>query len=228
MSSRKSEFQTSSPNPATKFMEWKSDNKSFAYYDKEKGENITVSNGFKFLTLMEMHTVKGWNDASESGIYANEVKFIGKEEIEVKSFKGGKIAKGLYKDIKHDIAAAGGHYTKSIYAMLQDGTIVNFQLKGSAVKEWGDFTQKTRSRLTDEWVEVTGANALKKGKINYSTPIFKFNTSLNEEEGKLADAAYDTLESYMARYKGSNNTPVEIEGEDDAVLEPTSLDELDF
>ena len=225
--SRKSEFQTVSPNPSTMFLEWKSDKKMFAFWNKEAKENQFVKLPFKFLTLKEMHTVKGWNDSSESAIYSNEVKFIGKEEITVKSFKGGEIASGLYKDVKHKIHSAGGHYCKSIYAMLSDGVIVNFQLKGSAVKEWGDFTQKTRSRLTDEWVEVTEAKQLKKGKVSYSVPVFRFNTSLNESEGNLADTAYDTLDAYMTKYKEADNTPVpdaeEIEEEAAA-----DFDGLDF
>jgi len=225
--SRKSEFQTSSPNPATKFLEWKSEDQCFAFYNKAEQKNVLVPLPLKFLTLMEMHTVKGWNDASQSAIYSNEVKFIGQEELEVKSFKGGPIAKGLYKDVKHNIAAAGGHYTKSIYAMLEDGTIVNFQLKGSAVKEWGDFTQKSRSRLTDEWVEVFEANQLQKGKVKYSVPVFKYNTSLNDKEGLIADKSYNTLKEYIERYKGSNNTPIEAV-EEEGELVPASLDDLDF
>lgn len=226
--SRKSEFQSQNPNPATKFMEWKSNDKAFSYYNKETKENVVVPIPFKFLTLMEFHTVKGWNDASESAIYSNEVKFIGQEELTVKSFKGGEIASGLYKDIKGKVQAAGGHYTKSIYAMMEDGTIVNFQLKGSAVKEWGEFTQKSRSRLSDEWVEVTEAKEQKKGSVKYSTPVFMFNTSLNDKQNDMADACYDILKAYMDKYVGSDNTPKEDVADMEVVDAETVIDGLDF
>ena len=209
--SRKSEFQNENPNPAKMFLEWKSEQKTFCFYDKEKSENVFLELPFKFLTLIEMHTVKGWNNASESAIYSNEVKFIGTEELSVKSFKGGKIAKGLYKNIKSQIKDAGGHYTKSIYAMLTDGTIVNFQLKGSVVREWGEFTKKTRSRLSDEWVEVDGYQEMKSGGIKYTVPTFIFNTSLTEEEGKMADECYETLKEYMNKYTSATEeekTPI--------------------
>jgi hypothetical protein len=198
--SRKSEFQTTSSNPTTKYFEWKSDDKCFAYYDKDKKENVKIELPFKFLTLMEFHTIKGWNDKNQSGVYSNEVKSIGNDELNVRLFKGNQSVKGIYKEIKDTIIAMGGHYTKSIYVMLEDGTIANINIKGSGVQSWGDFTQKTRSRLSDEWIEVANAIELKKGKVNYSIPEFKFATSLNDKESNLADHAYNELKSYIDGY----------------------------
>ena len=107
-----------SANPTSKYLEWKSNDKSFSYYDREAGENVKVELPLKFLFLQNYHTVKGWNDASESGIYSNEVFYIGSEPMTVRSLKGGVIAEGLYKDIKPTITAAGGKYNRSIYVML--------------------------------------------------------------------------------------------------------------
>ena len=75
--------ETKSKNPAKKFLSWKSEEKCFAYYDKEKEENVIIDLPFKFVILEHYHTVKGWNDASESGIYSNEVFQIGNEELQV-------------------------------------------------------------------------------------------------------------------------------------------------
>lgn len=202
--SRKDEFKNENTNPAKRFLEWKSDLECFSYYDKDKEERVEVKLPFKFLTLKEMQTVKGWNDASESAIFSNEVKYISTEELNVRSFKGGTIAKGLYKNIRSQIHDAGGHYVKSIYIMVEDGEIWNLQLKGSAVSEWSEFTKKTRSRLGDEWVEVTNAEKRKKGAINYTVPVFRFNTSLDNEQGEQADLVYATLKLYMDAYLTSN------------------------
>ena len=221
--SRTDEFKTESKNPSKYFLEWKSNKKTFEYYDKEAGVNVEVKLPFKFLTLKEMHTVKGWSDSSESAIYSNEVKYIGTEELNVRSFKGGEIAKGFYKDIKNRVKDFGGHYVKSIYIMTEDGEIWNLQLKGSTVQQWGEFTQKTRSRLSDEWVEVTEAEERKKGSIKYSVPIFMFNTSLNSEEGKTADKVYAALELYMNSYLDSK----EVEKADEE-MELVKDDDLPF
>lgn len=198
--SRQAEFQTTSSNPTKLYLEWKSDDKCFAYYDKEKKENVKLALPMKFLTLMEFHTIKGWNDKNQSGVYSNEVKSIGNDELNVRLFKGNQSVKGIYKEIKETIVAMGGHYTKSIYVMLEDGTIANINIKGSGVQSWGDFTQKTRSRLSDEWIEVANAIELKKGKVEYSIPEFKFATSLNDSQSKMADECYNKLKSYMDGY----------------------------
>ena len=200
ISNRKQAFSQPQTNPSTKFIEWKSNDKGFSFYDKETKENVAIPLPFKFLVLDELHTVKGWNDASSSQINSNEVKFISRDEMTVKPFKGNEIAKGLYKDIKEKIKAAGGHYVKSVYCMLEDGSIANLQLKGAACQSYGDFTAKTRSRLTDEWVVVAKAIDGKKGAVKYTTPGFAFDKSLSESEADLADEAYNTLEAYLKTY----------------------------
>lgn len=198
MSNRKKAFVSESTNPVIKWLEWKSKQKCFSYYDKEQGKNVDVKLPFKFLTIDIFHTIKGWHEKSNSGIYANEVRQIISDELDVKSYGDGDIAKGLYKDVKDTVNKVGGHYCKSIYVMLESGELCNIQLKGSAVQSWGDFTQKATRRLPDEWVEVVGAEDKKKGAVNYSVPTFEFKGSLTEDEGKLGDVAYDKLEAYKS------------------------------
>jgi hypothetical protein len=207
-SNRRSAFATPQSNPATKFIDWKSNDKCFSYYDKETALNVSIPLPFKFLVLDELHTIKGWNDATSSAIYSNEVKYISKEPMTIKPFKGNEIAKGLYKDIKDKIVAAGGHYVKSIYIMLEDGTLANLQLKGSSVQAWGEFTQKTRSRLTDEWIEVKTAKDGKKGAVKFSIPEFAFLRSISDSEAEQADEVFNTLEAYLKTYLAKAEVPV--------------------
>lgn len=207
--SRKDEFKNQNQNPSKFFLEWKSNEKTFQYYNKETKEKVNMTLPFKFLTLKEMHTVKGWNDSSESAIYSNEVKYIGSDPLSVKSFKGGELANGLYKDIRTRIKDCGGHYVKSVYIMMESGDIYNLQLKGSAVQAWGDFTKKTRLRLADEWVEVVKAQEKTKGSIKYSVPVFEFNQSLSENDGMKADEVYHILDMYMDTYLAGKAVKVE-------------------
>jgi hypothetical protein len=225
-SNRRAAFAQPQSNPATKFIEWKSNDKCFNYYDKEAQKNVEIPLPFKFLVLDELHCIKGWNDASSSNIYSNEVKFISKEVMTVKPFKGNEIAKGYYKDIKDKVVAAGGHYTKSIYVMLEDGSLANISLKGSGVQKWGDFTQKTRNRLADEWVIVAKAEDGKKGAVKFSTPSFSFANSISDEEANMADDAFNILESYLKTYLAKAEPAIVEEEEDD--FEPTVDDGLDF
>lgn len=225
ISNRRQAFAQPQTNPSTKFIEWKSNDKAFSYYDKESKENVAIPLPFKFLVLDELHTVKGWNDASSSQINSNEVKFISRDEMVVKPFKGNEIAKGLYKDIKEKVKSAGGHYVKNVYCMLEDGSIANLQLKGAACQSYGDFTAKTRSRLTDEWVVVDKAVEGKKGAVKYTTPGFAFDKSLSESEADLADEAYNVLEAYLKTYLAKAE-PIDaiVPSETDEVIEDDDLD----
>ena len=214
-SNRRKAFEVPMSNPSTKFLQWKSNEKCFEFYNKETQQKEKIGLPFKFLVLDEMHTVSGWNDASSSGIFSNEVKFISKEVMTVKPFKGNEIAKGLYKDIKEKIVSAGGHYVKSIYIMLEDGSLANLQLKGSAVQKWGEFTQKTRNRLPDEWVQVTKAIEGKKGAVKFFTPDFSFERSISDTEAIQADEAFNILETYLKAYLVKAEPIVEETPQDD-------------
>lgn len=189
-----------STNPTSKYLEWKSNDKSFSYYDKSAGENVKVELPLKFLFLQNYHTVKGWNDASESGIYSNEVFYIGSEPMTVRSFKGGVIAEGLYKDIKPTITAAGGKYNRSVYVMLEDGTIANVSLKGSAVRQWSDFMEANKNLVDNQWVEVLTSNDEKKGSIKYSTPNFTMGANLTKTQSANADDLAGELKAYLDGY----------------------------
>lgn len=235
MSNRRKAVSQPTSNPATKFFEWKSNDKCFVYFDKSIADsmegkskdeirekaNIKVKN-LTFLYLDELSTVKGWNDGMQSGIYSNEVKYISKEPMNVRLFKGGEIAKGLYKDIKDKIVAAGAHYVKSIYIMLEDGSLANIQLKGSGTQAWGNFTAKVKNRLPDEWITVEGTIDGKKGAVKYSMPEFKFLRSLSEAEAEQADEAFDTLEAYLKTYLVKAPNEIEVVDEEEV------HDDLDF
>jgi len=217
-SNRKQAFAQPQSNPATKFLNWKSNDKCFSYYDKDKEENVSVPLPFKFLVLDELASVKGWSDSLTGTIVSNEVKFISKEPMTVKCYhknvKGEKatteIAKGLYKDIKEKVNSAGAKYHKSIYVMLEDGTLANIQLKGASVQKWGEFTQKTKNRLPEEWVVVEKAVDGKKGAVKFTTPDFKFLCSLNDDEMSLADDVFNVLEAYLKTYLAKSEPIVEV------------------
>jgi hypothetical protein len=142
----------------------------------------------------------------------------------VKPFKGNEIAKGLYADIKDKVKNAGGHYVKSIYIMLEDGTLANIQLKGSAVQQWGEFTNKSLSRLPEEWVVVDKAVDGKKGAVKFTTPGFKFGGSLSDEDANQADLVFDELETYLKAYLIKEEAPVEVADLDQANVEEDDLD----
>lgn len=202
--------QQKSSNPATKFLSWKSNDKSFEYFDKEKAEKVNVSLPFKFLFLEHYHTIKGWHNASESGVYSNEVYSIGSEELSVKAFKGGEIANGLYKDTKSAIIGAGGKYHRSVYVMLEDGSISNLSFKGSAVSSYSDFYGDNNHLLDNQWILVEDSTEGKKGSITYSTPNFTLGAVISKADNTKANEAAKTLQNYINTY---NSRELEVVAE---------------
>ena len=94
----------------------------------------------------------------------------------------------------------GGKYFKSLYVMTPKGAIINLSLSGASVSPWFEFTKKTKPRLADEWVSITGFEEAKKGSVEYSFPVFEFNGTTTKEEYQLADE----LEVKVAEhFKGS-------------------------
>lgn len=207
-----------SSNPAARFLEWKSDEQKFAYYDKESKTNVFVELPITFLVLEEYHTVKGFSDSDQTGIYANEVLQTGIDELEVKTFKGRTIAKGLYKDIKSIVDTAGGRYHKSIYAVTKDGELINVSFKGACVSKWSDFTAKGAwKRLKDEWVTISESEQLQKGKVKYSVPVFRFDKSLSAKEVEMVMPLAEELVEYMSGYMSKDvevNEPEKVEPDD--------------
>jgi len=216
---------TKTTNPTSKFLEWKSNNKSFSFFNKELKQNVEVKLPLTFIVLEEYHCIKGFSDSDQTGIYSNEVLQIGTEELEVKTFKGRIISSGIYKNIKGAVNSAGGNYHKSIYAVTKEGELINISLKGAAVSKWSKLVEKGAwKRLSDEWVTIESAEDHKKGMVKYSTPNFVFNTSLSDAELKMVQAKATELENYLTTYF-AKDVVVEDVAELDGV---EALESLDF
>lgn len=214
--------ESKSSNPTTKYLEWKSNDKCFEYYDKEAGQKVKVKLPLKFAFINHYHTVKGWHDSSSSGIWSNEVFYIGKEKMTVRAFKGGEIASGLYKDIKAKVNSAGGRYHRSIYVMLEDGSLANISLKGSAVSEWSDFISVNENAAMNAWVQVDSAKELKKGSVKYTAPDFTLGTTFGAKVLKDVVNATEQIKEYMTGY--FDNSPKE----ERVVVEAEEVDDLGF
>lgn len=210
-------------NPATRFIEFKSEAGVFQYYDKEKKENIKLEYPLEFIVLDQLSTVKGYDDKSQSGIYSNEIKSM-KEMLHVRSFKGGSIIKGLYPEIKETLKASDIRYVKSLYVMI-NGEIQNIQLKGAAFSEWLDYTKKTPLQQFKFIVKETEKR--KKGKINYQVPKFEC-VMISKEEYEKAMELDKQLQKYLVQYQVKQNEEVHTELEQEVVKEEVKKEETKF
>jgi hypothetical protein len=193
------------PNPATRWVEWQGETGVVRYYDKDAKTNHEVPLPFTFLLLDELATVGGWNDASQSAIYANEVRDTRTDVLTVKSFKGGEIATGLYSAIKEHVTskAVGGHFMANCYIAFKDDrgalALGALRFKGAALGSWMDFRKEHRADLYDKAVVVTGYTEGKKGRITFRMPTFalKDTSAQTNADAQALDA---TLQAYLDVY----------------------------
>jgi len=205
-------------NPASKFLEWKSNEKCFAYYDKQKKENVLIDLPIKIQFLEEFHTVKGWNDKNQTGIYSNEVKFISTEPLTVKMFNGMEVATGLYNDIRLKIIDAGGKYHKSVYCLL-NGELVNLQMKGAVVASYGLFANGDKLKkingnsntFESNFIEINSFEELKKGATKYTVPVFQKGSVYSKEDLQKCIDAYKIVSDYYNKYTTKNIEVVDAE-----------------
>lgn len=187
--------QSDNPNPAKKFIEFK--NGEFAYYDKKKKEKVKIDLPIRFTVCDELSTITGWSDKDQCGIYSNEVHRTTLEPLTVKAFKAsGQIAKGLYQEIKGDIVAAGGEFTKSVYAFM-NGELVNFKFRGSSLGGWIE-KDKQKINVNKQSIEVKELKEVQNKAIKYLVPVFEGIDMLDEDEAREAD---DILQKYLDEKK---------------------------
>jgi hypothetical protein len=163
------------PNPSSRWFEWTGEKGLIRYYDKEKKENVELGNDFTFILLDQLGKVGGWHDSSDSGIYSNEVKDTRQDTLVVRSFKGGTIAEGIYREIKDRVNAAGGKFVANLYIAVKiDGVlkIASLQFSGAALHAWTEFSKAHRKDLTTKAVRINGFTEGKKGRIVFRVPIF--------------------------------------------------------
>lgn len=188
----------------------------FKYYDREKKEDVKLPMPFRFIPLEVLSTIKGFNNEFKCGIVSNEVKYIAKEPLEVKTWKGGLSVKGLYKDIKGEIDAIGGKYGNSVYVgfFIDDKLeIANIQIHGAALSPFIEYG-KTHKKLTEEGaMQVKSFKEDTVGDNTFASPIFE-ELVVSAETLVDADKLGIKLKEYLDGYFKRGNAK-----EEDAITE---------
>ena len=210
-------------NPCKKFIEFKGDAGVFQYWDKnapnpeskKPGANIEMPLPIGFIVLDELSTIKGFNESSRSGVYANEVHSVKNQTLHVRTFKGGTSISGKYAEIKDKVKAIGGKYCKSIYAalILKDKSLelVNFQLTGAAFKAWIDKTTDANSEV----MVVSKTIEAKKGKVVYQIPVWGAAGMTDELRAEAIEMDKKVQEYLKARKVEEVDEVVQDHPEDD-------------
>jgi hypothetical protein len=215
--SRSNPNENSTPNPAARWFEWNGELGIVRYYDKIAKKNVDVGDDFTFILLDQLGSVRGWHDASDSGIYSNEVKDTRQEAMVVKSFKGGTLVEGIYKDIKDRVNAVGGQFVANCYIACKNGgntlEIASLRFKGAALGAWMEFGKNHRADLYKKAVRIKGYTEGKKGRITFRMPVLSL-VDLSPETDKQAIALDATLQEFLKSYfKRTKVDQVEVHNE---------------
>ena len=195
------------PHPCTRWIEWDGSNGEFRYYDKDQKKNVGLGDALNFILLDQLATIKGWHDASDSGISSNDVRDTRQDVLVVKAFKGGQLAAGVYQHIRDRVIAQGGYFTTKLYVAVKAGEeleIASVAFKGAALNAWVEFSKKNRADLYKKAVLCKGFNEGKKGKITFRTPIFHMKDVSAETDSKALDCdriLQEYLKGYFSRPK---------------------------
>lgn len=203
----------SAPNPAKMFIQWKSKNAQFSYYDKESKEDVLLKKPFTFIPLCICSTLKGYNHKKEKTYISNEVKNLKTDKLTVISFDKDKKRKteweGLYGDIKENLDQ-NVKFTVSLYAGIksEEGklNLVNLQLNGAGLHHWFDFTKNN-----DIWknaVKSSKTTDEKNGDVKYKAPVYeamKISEEMDIEAGFLQKEVEDYLKEYFAKNNSSES-----------------------
>lgn len=207
-------------SPVTKYIEWKSNDKAFSYYDKETQDRIPVKMPLKFIALDDFFGVsggemdeKGVFHAVKSGIAAHINKVI------VVKRDGETIAQGKWKDTKGDVKKFGGRYTAYVYAVYKD-ELVCFKFAGAALAAWFEKAGDGAS------ITVTESAEKKKGGIKYYAPVFETAELSDKEIAKLEKS--DALKLFDAYAKAKKEQHVAGEEEAQEESAPNREDEPDL
>lgn len=204
------------PHPCTRWIEWDGSNGEFRYYDKDQKKNVSLTDSLTFILLDQVSTIKGWHDASDSGIFSNEIRDINQDVLVVKAFKGGTLAEGTYKSIRDRVIAHGGYFVSNLYVAIKSGdelAIASVQFKGAALSSWMEFSKQHRADLYKKAIRCKGFVEGKKGKITFRTPVFHLADVSPETDAKAIECdkvLQEFLKGYFSRTRTEQaaQTPV--------------------
>jgi len=193
-----------SSNPTQRWFLWDGLKGNLKYYDKESQSEIRIELPFEFILLDRLSVIRGWHDASESGIYSNEVRRTMDEPFTVRAFKMKEvIAQGFYADIKDRIKSNGGKYNASLYIAFTDDSgelaIGNLMLHGGAMSAWLEFEKANKKEIFTKGIKITSFTEGKKGGIKFRVPVLEL-VEIDYEIDAKAEELQKELQKHLVKY----------------------------
>lgn len=185
-------------NPAQMFLEWKSKEKTWSYWDKDAQERRSIPFDTPFMVLDQLSTITGYSKPKKSGFWSNEVRSI-KDRLVI-NWKDGIFAEGIWADLKGK--DRGLKFAASVYAYAKiDGEpkLVNFKMSGCALTAWIEFRNSLDGERVDGDLAIHVADRVFNDEgIPYTAPVFGVVTrEISDEARDIANEMDKELQAYL-------------------------------
>lgn len=191
-------------SPVRKYFKVKASTGDVIHWDRSQSKEVAAELPFRFIVLDVLNTVGGFNEASGSGIWANEVR-SNTDVLRVRT-KNGPLIEGPYGAIKDRLRGLGGKFANSVYIAYREGgelVLGNIQFIGASVSEWFDF-RKGRHFDSDPGVAITGFEARQKGRTDYFIPLFE-GLTVAPADLAIAQGLDEELQLHLGSHKPEAN-----------------------
>ena len=189
-------------NPCSIFAQYKGSKNTFSYYDKESATNLEIALPLYFVPLAQMWTVKGFDAQKNCGIWANEVRSLKHEQLQIRD-KDGVIAQCFYD--KNSLPA-GAKLFMSLYGVRgyrENGKpkfeLVCLMLKGTQISEAID----SKFKYDGAGYNITASEEKKSNFGVFTTPEFEskgYNETVKAQLQSFADNLFEYREQYVKYY----------------------------
>ena len=161
-----------SSSPVKKYLSFKGGKGIIQYYDKGEEKNVSLDS-LEFALVDVKSSVSGFNEGEGSGISSNllEPFSVGEEEFVVKTKVNGtygEAIRGVWKDIKAEVARFGGKFTTNLFiaADLGDGVeLCRLELNGASLSPWIELQgEYANDELYDKSITITKGQLMKRVK----------------------------------------------------------------
>lgn len=201
-------------NPSEFFLNWKSKEKKFVYYDKKNEKDVSMPFPLEFIPLFKCVSIRGYNHKKTKTYISNEIKDLNTDYLVVNSYNNvtkerKKEWAGYYAEIKENLDQ-NCKFTVSLYAAIKRKkggmALVNFQLNGAGLHHWFDFERE--NNIWKGSIKVSKMTQEKNGDVDYNAPVYEIAPISKEDDieaARLQKVITAHLNEYFAR--NASSTP---------------------
>lgn len=199
---------THTPSPSCCRWNWKGGTGQLQWYDKNAKEDVIEHLPFSFLVLDRTATVVGYSKPKNTGMWSNEVKDTLSQPLVVRwqNRAMGKVAEGLWTDIKDRVKANSGKFCVNVWAAFRDPgdqllKIGVIQMSGCALGPWIEFENTAGVDLYKQAVTIN-AGVETGDAIKFIPPVFALKPTKPETDAEalaLDKKLQEWFTSYFAK-----------------------------